>query len=98
MRKIFFVLASFVFLPPFFPTSLLWADCVNLARYNSYVVENDKRIVFYRGSSPIAAVTLQDCSVKPQSDIRLTTPYMCGSDKLIIAGEECSLLSLDSME
>jgi len=98
MRKIFLVLASFVLLLLFFPTSLLWADCVNLARYNSYVVENDKRIIFYRGSSPIAAATLQDCRVEPQSDIRLTTTYMCESDKIIIDGQQCNLLSLDSME
>ncbi len=98
MRKIFLTLMGFILLSLLSSTALLWADCVKIAGYNSYVIEGDRKIIFYRGASPIAAVTLQDCKVYPQSDIRLIKAYMCESDKIIIDGQECNILSLDSMQ
>ncbi len=98
MRKIFLTLTGFILLSLLSSTALLWADCADFTRYNSYVVEGDRKIIFYRGSSPIATVTLQDCKVYPGADIRLLKTYMCESDKIIIDGQECSILSLDTMQ
>ena len=98
MRKIFVILMGFILVSLLFSTAQLWADCVKIAGYNSYVIEGDRKIIFYRGESPIAAITLQDCKVNPQSDILLTKAYMCGSDKIIIDGRECNIFSLESMQ
>jgi hypothetical protein len=98
MRKIFVILMGFILVGLLSSTALLWADCVQIAGYNSYIIEGDKKIIFYRGSSPIAVVTLQDCKVYPQSDIRLTKAYMCESDKIIIDGQACNIFSLESMQ
>lgn len=97
MRKRSFVLAGFVIVL-LFSAALVWADCVRIAGYNSWIIEGDNKIIFYRGSSPIAAVTLQNCKVYPRSDIRLSKAYMCDSDKIIIDGQECNIFSLQSMQ
>ena len=78
--------------------SLLWADCMDFSRSTSWIVEGDQKIIFYRGPVPFAALVLQDCLVNPNSNVRLTKQYMCDSDKVIVDGNECSLVSLDSLE
>ncbi len=96
MRAKGIIVSSFGFL--LLSAGLLWADCMDFSRSTSWSVEGNQKIIFYRGSIPFASVVLQDCLVKPTSDVRLTKPYMCESDKIIVDGEECSLVSLDSLE
>ena len=77
---------------------LLRADCTDFSRSTSWSVEGQQKIIFYRGSTPFASVVLQDCLVYPNSNVQLTKQYMCGSDKIFVDGQECSLVSLDSLE
>jgi hypothetical protein len=92
MRKIsIIVLLGVVLLLP----NPLLADCTNLAGYTSWVLEGDNKIIFYRGSNPIASITLKDCKVTPNSNIRLIKGYVCESDKIVIDGETCNIMSLD---
>jgi len=94
MRKIFIFLLGFtLFLP-----NLLFADCLYLSGYTAWVLESERKIVFYRGDTPFAAITLQDCKAYPNSNIRLTKGYMCDSDRIIIDGEECLIMSLDGLQ
>jgi hypothetical protein len=94
MRKIFIALLVLaLFLP-----SLLLADCLYLSGYTSWVIESDRKIIFYRGDAPFATITLQDCKVDPNSNIRLTKGYMCESDRIVIDGEECLIMSLDGLQ
>ncbi len=90
------IVISFVLF--FFSAGLLWADCMDFSRSTSYAVEGSQKIIFYRGSVPFASVVLQDCMVNPNSNVRLTKQYMCDSDKVVVDGEECNLVSLDSLE
>ncbi len=96
MRARFIALVSLGLLG--FSASLLWADCMDFSRSTSWSIEGNQKIIFYRGSIPFASVVLQDCLVNPNSDVRLTKQYMCESDKIIVDGAECSLVSLDSLE
>ncbi len=96
MRAKYIPLLSFALL--LFLVGLAMADCMDFSRSTSWSVEGDQKIIFYRGSIPFVSVVLQDCLVKPTSDVRLTKAYMCESDKIIVDGEECSLVSLDSLE
>jgi len=77
---------------------LLRADCTDFSRSTSWAVEGDQKIIFYSGSIPFASVVLQDCPVNPNSNVQLTKSYMCDSDKIIVDGQECSLVSLNSLE
>lgn len=96
MRAKFVIGVTFALL--LFSAGLLWADCMDFSRSTSWSVEGDEKIIFYRGPLRFAAVTLQDCRVKPTSNVQLTKAYMCDSDKIIIDGEECNLISIDSLE
>jgi hypothetical protein len=82
----------------FFSAGLLWADCLDFSRATSWSVEGDQKIIFYRGTFPFAALTLQDCTVMPNSTVRLSKTYMCGSDTIFVDDQECGLVSLDSLE
>jgi hypothetical protein len=94
MRKIFIALLVFTLLLP----NLLLADCLYFSGYTSWVVESERKIIFYRGDTPFATITLQDCKANPNTSIRLTKGYMCESDRIIIDGEECLIMSLDGQQ
>jgi len=91
MRKISIALLGFAL---FFP-NLALADCTNFQGYTSWALDSERKIIFFRGADPIASITLTDCKADPNSNIRLTKSYMCDSDKIIIDGEECNIMSLD---
>lgn len=95
MKKILFtllILGLFWLIP-----EALRADCLSLGGYTSWVPENDQKIIFYRGSRPIAAVKLQDCKVYPNSGVVLIKSYICDNDKIIIDGQGCRLFTVDSL-
>jgi hypothetical protein len=96
MRSNYIIALSFSLL--LLSAGLLRADCTDFSRATSWSVEGDQKIVFYRGPVRFAVLTLQDCRVYPNSNVQLTKPYMCGSDTIMIDGQECSLVSLDSLE
>ncbi len=100
MRKIMIVAAIMggAFWLVLFSATPLLADCLDFSGYDSYLIEGDNKIFFYRGPTPFAVVILQTCKVLPGVDVRVTKAYMCDSDKIIINGEECGILSLDSLQ
>ncbi len=77
-------------------SSLAMADCVSLASFTDWFVQDAHNAVFYRGPMPLATLTVPDCSIKPSSTILLTKSYMCDSDKIIIDGEECTVMTVTS--
>ncbi len=76
---------------------VLHADCLSLGGYTSWVPESNQKIIFYRGSRPIASVKLQDCKVYANSSILLVKSYVCDDYKIIVDGRECNLFSVDSL-
>ncbi|HSR09910.1 MAG TPA: hypothetical protein VLS90_00590 [Thermodesulfobacteriota bacterium] len=81
-----------------FSAGLLRADCMDFSRSTSWSIDADQKIIFFRGAVPFAAIVLQDCPVNPNSNVRITKPYMCDSDKVIVDGTECGIVSLNSLE
>ena len=76
--------------------NLAISDCTDFGRVTSWYIQDDKNIIFYARNSPIAKVVLQDCKVNVSSNIRFLKTYMCDGDRLLIDGEECTIMELTS--
>ncbi len=94
MRKKVVLLLSFMMLL-LFSTQVL-ADCVSLASFTDWFAQDTHHVVFYRGSRPLGTLNVPDCSIKPSSTILLNTSYVCDSDKIIIDGQECTIMTVTS--
>ncbi len=95
MKSISFVLLMLILF--WLVPGALRADCVGLNGYTSWSPENDQKIIFYRGSRPIASVKLRNCKVYSNSDVRLVKGYVCGDDNIMIDTQQCGIFSLDSL-
>jgi len=76
-----------------FPT-FVSADCADLGRYTSWILETSNTIVFYAGQRPLARVEIPNCEIYPLSTIRLINSYVCDSDEIIIDGITCHIISV----
>ncbi len=92
-KKMVFLLSFTVLL--LFSSQAL-ADCLSLAAFTDWFAQDAHNIVFYRGPRPLGTVNVPNCSVKPSSTILLNTGYVCDSDKIIIDGEECTIMTVTS--
>ena len=72
------------------------ADCVSLAGFTSWFVEDAHNVIFYRGSRPLGSLNIPDCTINPSSRIHLIKSYVCDSDKIVIDGEECTIMTVTS--
>ncbi len=95
MKTILFIVLTvgFFWLAP----GILHADCLALGGCTSWFFESNQKIIFYRGSRPIASVKLRDCKVYADSSVLLIKSYVCDDDKIIVDGQECILFSVDSL-
>ena len=76
--------------------NLVLSDCTDFSRITSSYVQGERTIIFYGQYLPIAQVVLKRCTVNPSSDIRLLKTYMCDSDSLLVDGEKCAIMTLNS--
>lgn len=90
---VLFILGVFLFLP-----TLVSADCVDLGKFTSWVLESEHKIIFYMGVKPIARLEVQDCEIQPSSSIRLSKSYVCDSDEIVIDGNTCNIMSLEVLD
>jgi hypothetical protein len=77
--------------------NLVLADCVDLSRTTSSYVQGERLIIFYGQYAPIAQVSLMTCTVNASSNIRLSRSYMCDSDRLIVDGQKCAIMTIKSV-
>ena len=77
-----------------FPPTLASSDCTDLGRSTGVSVLDDKTIVYYVGNQPLAQIVLQDCTVNASSNIRLLKNYVCDSDRVVVDGQECAIMTL----
>jgi hypothetical protein len=93
VTKIVFLISLGVFLlsanPPL-------ADCVSLVGFTDWFAQETHNLVFYRGSRPLASLNVPYCSINPSSTILLIKSYVCDLDKIIIDGEECTIMTVTS--
>ena len=91
-RIVVFLIFAILSLSPY----LALADCVNLVGFTSWFAEDAHNIVFYRGSRPLGSLNIPDCTINPLSSIHLIKGYVCDSDKIIVDGEECTIMTVTS--
>ena len=72
------------------------ADCVSLVSFTDWFAQDTHNVVFYRGSRPLGTLNVPDCSINPSSTIRLSKSYVCDLDKIVIDGEECTIMTVTS--
>jgi len=94
-KNIFFLLMLTVWL---FSPGVAVSDCTDLSRSTSWYVQDEHTIIFYAQNSPIAQIDLQDCAVSASSNIRLLKSYMCDSDRIVVDGQECAIMTLKSLQ
>ncbi len=93
MKKKMFVLLSVSALL-FFPT-LAVSDCTDLGHSTSWYVQDEQTVICYVQNKPVAQVVLQDCTMNRSSNIRLLKNYVCDGDRLLVDGQECTIVTLN---
>ena len=98
MRRLTFIILGLmvVFLLP----NVVFSDCLTFGGSDpvNWYVQNERTIVFYDawGTTPIARVTLQTCTVNESSAIRLSKRFLCDTDKIIVDNRPCSIMTITS--
>jgi hypothetical protein len=95
MRKKFGLIGGLAIL--FFCPNLVWADCVDLTGFTGFYVEDLHTLIVYRQTQPLARINIPGCRMNSSSNILLVKSYVCDSDKLIIDGQECSILDITDL-
>ena len=90
MKKICVILSVAILLLPAFAS----ADCVDLGKFTSWILESSRTIVFYEEQKLLARVQIPNCEIRPLSTIRLINSYVCDSDKVLIDGIACQTVSV----
>jgi len=91
MRKIWMMLSLAILLFP----ALVSADCADLERYTSWILETSHTVLFYAVQRPLARVEIPNCEIRPLSTIRLINSYVCDSDEIMIDGISCHIISVE---
>lgn len=92
MKKISLVLLGLMVLSLIPGLSL--ADCLDLSSFTGWALQDSNRIIFYRDRRPLALIHIPDCSIRPDSSVRLLQSYVCDGDKIEIDGEACSIMTV----
>ncbi len=71
------------------------ADCADLGRYTSWILETSHTVLFYAIQRPLARVEIPNCEIRPLSTIRLINSYVCDSDEMMIDGISCHIISVE---
>ncbi len=91
MKKIWIMLSLAILLFPAFVS----ADCADLGRYTSWILETSHTVLFYAIQRPLARVEIPNCEIRPLSTIRLINSYVCDSDEMMIDGISCHIISVE---
>ncbi len=76
--------------------NLALSDCLDFSRATSTYVVGERTIVFYAHAIPIAQVTLMRCTLSASSNISLMKNFVCESDSLLVDGQKCAIMTLNS--
>jgi len=90
MKRIGVLLSLAILLFPVF----VWADCADLERYTSWILEASHTVLFYSGKKPLARVEIPNCQIRPLSTIRLLNSYVCDSDEILVDAVACHILTV----
>jgi len=90
MKKVWWLLSLAIVILPTFVS----ADCANLERYTSWILETSHTVVFYHGETPLARIEIPYCEITPLSTIRLLNSYVCESDEMMVDGVACRIITV----
>jgi len=78
--------------------NIVFSDCLTFGKLRpiSWYVLDEQTIVFYEGTTPIALVKMQGCTVSASSSVRLIKRYLCDSDRIIIDNAPCNIMTIIS--
>ncbi len=93
MKKRWWVLSLAITLFPAFVS----ADCADLGRQTSWILETSHTLVFYAGARPLARLEIPDCEIRPSSTIRLRKSYICDLDEIVIDGGACQIITVEKL-
>jgi hypothetical protein len=93
VKRIIFLMLVFTLV--LLSSNIVFSDCVDLIRSDSWDAQGGNIIIFYIGFRPIAYVDMR-CPVRPSSTIRLMTTYICNSDSIVIDGDVCHIMAVSS--
>jgi hypothetical protein len=74
--------------------NLVSAGCADVSRATGYYVQGGHDIIVYSRMTPLAYISLFQCSVNADSNIQFTKAYLCDTDSLIIDGDFCPILTI----
>ncbi len=74
--------------------NLGFADCTDLNHMTSWVIQDERTILFYSRNTPLATIVLDDCTLNSNADIRLLKNYICDGDKILVDGQACTIISV----
>jgi hypothetical protein len=89
-RTLILLYALLFFLLP----NVAGADCANVRYFNNFYILEDDTVILYFWSAPLAQLDLQNCTVTPNSEIRLLSGYLCDGDAILIDGSRCTIMSV----
>ena len=94
MKKIWMILNLALLIFPTFVS----ADCANLERFNNWILESSHTVIFYDGKKPLARVEIPNCEIFPLSTIRLIDSYVCESDRILVDGVACQIITVELLQ
>jgi len=94
MKKIWMMLSLALLLFPTFVS----ADCADLGKYTSWILETSHTVVFYVGQRPVARVEIPNCEIRQLSMIRLLNSYVCDSDEILVDGVACHIITVEFLD
>ncbi len=95
-RKILFFILLYALVIFILPNAA-GADCANVRYFNNFYVLEDDTVILYYWSAPLAQLDIQDCTVTPESEIRLLSGYLCDGDNILIDGARCTIMAVRLM-
>lgn len=93
MKKIWWLVSLAIVLLP----ALVSADCADLGRFTSWILETSHTLVFYAGAIPLARLEIPNCEITPTSTVRLRTSYVCEEDEIIIDSVACHIITVQKL-
>jgi hypothetical protein len=80
----------------FFLPGLVMGDCLDVRGFTSWYVQGSHRLILYRGMTPLAHLDIPYCALSSSSEIRLLKSYLCDGDKILVDGDDCTILAVSS--
>ncbi len=70
------------------------AECTSIGYFNSFFVEGPSTVILYAASKPVLRFDLLNCTVLPNSRIRVLKSDVCDGDEIMIDDFYCTMMEI----